>query len=178
MAVVSPGRWSRSAKPAAERLEFESPDRFWCLVGQYVFMKTCTRCKKCKSFEEFYFQTKKNNYQSWCKACSKENKLEWISKNRDKVRWNTLWTKYRLRKEDYLRMAKAQNNKCAACKVAEIEVVDHNHMCCPGVKSCGKCVRALLCFKCNYIAGVLEKDSLILDRVREYLFSYDMAQLL
>jgi DNA-directed RNA polymerase subunit RPC12/RpoP len=38
-------------------------------------------------------------------------------------------------------------------------VVDHDHRCCPGqVSKCGRCVRGLLCFRCNVVAGMLDED--------------------
>jgi len=36
-------------------------------------------------------------------------------------------------------------------------VVDHDHTCCPGKMSCGKCLRGLLCETCNLILGHYEK---------------------
>lgn len=36
--------------------------------------------------------------------------------------------------------------------------VDHDHHCCPGASSCGKCVRGLLCWHCNAAAGLLGDD--------------------
>lgn len=35
---------------------------------------------------------------------------------------------------------------------------DHNHKCCPGTISCGKCLRGLLCSKCNRHLGWLGDD--------------------
>ena len=42
-------------------------------------------------------------------------------------------------------------------------VVDHDHDCCPGSRSCGLCVRGLLCGTCNSAAGMLGDDP---DRAR------------
>lgn len=44
--------------------------------------------------------------------------------------------------------------KCEICGSKELKLhVDHDHKCCPGVKSCGKCVRGLLCPGCNHGLG-------------------------
>jgi hypothetical protein len=38
--------------------------------------------------------------------------------------------------------------------------IDHDHFCCPGKKSCGKCVRGALCSRHNIFLGYLEEDPL------------------
>lgn len=47
--------------------------------------------------------------------------------------------------------------------------VDHDHACCPGQGSCGRCVRGLLCSSCNLLLGHAGDDSEILRRAIEYL---------
>lgn len=37
-------------------------------------------------------------------------------------------------------------------------VVDHDHRCCPDMRSCGLCVRGLLCAHCNWAAGSIGDD--------------------
>lgn len=63
---------------------------------------------------------------------------------------------------DYKVMLAAQDGTCAicdrSCKTGRRLSVDHDHACCPGRKSCGDCVRGLLCYTCNaYLIGVYEK---------------------
>ena len=53
-----------------------------------------------------------------------------------------------------------QNGHCALCEFVPGERhlhADHDHGCCPGNKSCGKCLRGLLCSKCNIRLGYLEQ---------------------
>lgn len=74
---------------------------------------------------------------------------------------------YRLSLEQYEDVYNRQQGKCAICldqiaKSFDFSVekigrgpkrgqahVDHDHACCPGKRSCGKCLRGLLCSRCN-----------------------------
>ena len=52
-------------------------------------------------------------------------------------------------------------NMCGEdCGTGERLSVDHDHACCPGERSCGQCVRGLLCRKCNGALGFLENYEL------------------
>lgn len=57
-------------------------------------------------------------------------------------------------------------------KVKAVLVVDHDHMCCPGVVSCGLCVRGFLCPQCNSAAGLLADDAGRLRALADYLDRY------
>jgi hypothetical protein len=48
-------------------------------------------------------------------------------------------------------------------------VVDHDHECCPGKTSCGKCVRGLLCHHCNTALGYARNNPTILRALADYL---------
>lgn len=66
------------------------------------------------------------------------------------------WLKnFGLSAEDYARLYEFQGGKCALCRVstgaARALAVDHDHECCPGPTSCGRCARGLLCKSCNFI---------------------------
>ena len=69
-----------------------------------------------------------------------------------------------------------QNNCCAICKLPEPKPwrlsVDHDHSCCPGKSSCGKCVRGLLCDTHNRMLGLAGDDISVLENAIEYLKSF------
>lgn len=75
--------------------------------------------------------------------------------------------KYGLAPGQYTAMLAEQDNRCASCGSefgGEIPHIDHDHACCPGQGSCGKCVRGLLCHRCNNGLGCFSDDP---DRLRQ-----------
>jgi len=69
-----------------------------------------------------------------------------------------------------------QGNRCAICgqvnSTGRSLSVDHNHSCCPGTKSCGKCVRGLLCDLCNRAVGLMRDNPSYLRSAADYLEKY------
>jgi len=62
--------------------------------------------------------------------------------------------------DQYLDMVRKQNNKCAICERTEPGGtgrwnIDHDRRCCSGSRSCGQCIRGLLCSRCNAGLGLL-----------------------
>lgn len=49
--------------------------------------------------------------------------------------------------------------------------VDHDHSCCPGKRSCGRCIRGLLCHPCNTTLGFLSDDVQRIWGIIDYLNS-------
>ncbi|AID58838.1 homoendonuclease [Mycobacterium phage Gaia] len=90
-----------------------------------------------------------------------------------------LWAKYKLTPEAYEKLLDKQGGGCAICgskssqsKGRDYLFVDHDHSCCPGAKSCGKCIRALLCHPCNMLIGHAWEDIKILQSAIDYLSEY------
>ena len=91
-----------------------------------------------------------------------------------------LKAKYGLTLEQFEAMLAEQDNRCAVCG-GEFDFeshngvcVDHNHACCSGQTTCGKCVRGILCGDCNQGLGRF-KDSP--DIMRAAIFYVDRWQL-
>jgi hypothetical protein len=81
--------------------------------------------------------------------------------------------RYGLTRDDYVTLEKSQNGVCKICGEPEKHKkrlsVDHDHSCCPGSGSCGKCIRGLLCFKCNKVLGQINDNKNILQKMIDYL---------
>lgn len=138
-------------------------------------MKTCSKCKEERELLRFSRSSKAvDGYQPWCKDCAKAAKTTWLKTSQDKVRWNNLWSTYRLRREDYERLLADQGNRCAVCSepFTATPHIDHDHQCCSGERSCGKCVRGLTCQSCNHMVGWYEKMHNSLDPVTQRVVRY------
>lgn len=101
-----------------------------------------------------------------------------IEKNREDVkRWRSErwardpdgealkeWSKYlkymfQITPDDYYRMFEEQDGLCGICHKPPTDkrlAVDHDRRCCTGKRSCGECVRGLLCGSCNPKLGFYE----------------------
>lgn len=84
--------------------------------------------------------------------------------------------KYGLTPDAYAALLEAQGGRCAICGVSEAEsphplVVDHDHSCCPSSRTCGACVRGILCRSCNVGIGLLKDDGELVLAAHRYLMS-------
>jgi len=135
----------------------------------------CSRCKEDRDPTHFARDSRqKRGYKSFCYDCATP---ETVETRRDYF----LRSRYGISLEAYESMLEAQGNVCAICKQPEKAratrggsstanyAVDHDHSCCPGTKSCGKCVRGILCRACNHGLGNFRDRVDLLDSAKEYL---------
>lgn len=95
--------------------------------------------------------------------------------NPEKIKAIKLLTRFKLTIERFNQMLLDQDGRCEICKTEfgegkrEGPYVDHDHSCCPGYRSCGKCVRGLLCVKCNTLLGMAKDSPDVLRSALKYL---------
>jgi len=143
-----------------------SPDGFdaWCKECRHSYyvsrrtLKTRKReenqCRKC-------WRTFDHDVPTYCLDCRRA-----LGSARN-------LSKYGLTTDDYIQMELDRNGLCDICKKPEPYrkrlSVDHDHSCCPGSESCGKCIRGLLCTRCNQALGMFDDSVDRLKRAIAYL---------
>lgn len=59
------------------------------------------------------------------------------------------------------------------CKICSLDsprfTVDHDHKCCNGFKTCGKCIRGIICENCNRALGLVKDNIDVLNKMIIYL---------
>lgn len=143
--------------------------------------KVCTRCGKRKAKDQFYKQAScQGGLNPACKACvNAYNRLRETEQQRQ--RWNHaahLRHSTGVDEPTYAELLAAQGGVCAICEKPNANgrrlSVDHDHRCCPGSArmsggQCGKCVRGLLCGRCNSALGMVYDDPALLRKLAEYI---------
>lgn len=136
----------------------------------------CSQCALEKAENEFYFRKTENRYRSNCIACCSKVASKYYSSNKEKhgkaSRKYSLRINYKLSVEKYLELGEKQGWICLVCNHRKAECVDHDHFCCPGKVSCGKCIRGLLCKQCNSGMGVMQDDPQTLRNGANYIDSF------
>lgn len=157
----------------------------------------CKHCGSTRTHHQVSSGKNVGRWYWYCATCATEKSRKWraenpqkyketgrrsVAKERQKdkddpkrIRARTLWKKYRLTLEQYETMIAAQEGACATCGTDSpggpggILHVDHDHSCCPGGKTCGRCIRGLLCDRCNKALGYVDDDVDTLMNLASYL---------
>jgi hypothetical protein len=136
------------------------PPKYPSLIRDDHGHKKCSRCEEWKPEEEFGpGNTAADGLQSQCRACYAEIK---------RSRAHGIGSRGRQR------LLAVQGGVCAICGTDDPGsrwgwAIDHDHSCCDGTDSCGKCVRGVLCVGCNTGLGGFKDDPERMRRAIEYL---------
>lgn len=88
---------------------------------------------------------------------------------------------YGLTEAEFEDMVTLQRGCCAVCSTDDPGArgwqIDHDHACCPGIGSCGQCVRGLLCHDCNLLLGHAKDRIDVLEQASKYLISNSQFKL-
>lgn len=139
--------------------------------------KTCAECDVLKPLTEFHRnKNRSDGRNNNCKDCANARIKSWKQDNPERYRID-----YRLRRfaahhiteERYLELYLQQGEACAAChEPVENPSIDHDHQCCSGRKSCGQCIRGLLCSHCNSALGFVDDSIVRLELLIAYLKNF------
>lgn len=133
--------------------------------------RTCKKCSVAQPLENFYPHQRKDQHKlsrsATCKSCVCAQKR--IEQPIRRLK------RYGLSDATYDGLIEDQDGKCAGCGVSQGRNawhIDHDHACCPGEKTCGKCVRGLLCRDCNLALGHAREDIGRLLGLADYLAGF------
>jgi hypothetical protein len=125
---------------------------------------------KIKAYKEVYLPKNKEKIKKQRKTYVELNKKKIV----EYFRRHHLKNCYGLTDEKYNAILNTQNRACLGClktveELGKLLTVDHDHACCPKAKSCGKCIRGLLCSNCNVALGRLKDNVETLKNLIKYL---------
>ena len=112
------------------------------------------------------------------RASVRASQVAYIAKNPNYARNAHLFSKYGITLEQYNLILKSQGGVCALCGKPPVPEnkcgstsmhVDHDHACCEGQKSCGKCIRGIIHIRCNFMLGNSGDNPALLRAAANYL---------
>ena len=161
--------------------------------------KECLGCGGTKPRSEFH-SNGGGTLRPRCKACEKDryqrkhqarggaaraNMKEYYSQNHSKWR-QAILARQSMTPEDYDAVLQAQGGACAICGTTTPGrnhfAIDHDHSCCPPrsgkgwSRCCGKCIRGLLCDRCNLGLGFFADSPESLRAAADYLERHKKAE--
>lgn len=138
-------------------------------------MKRCSLCGEEKPLTEFG-SFPSGRVHSWCGSCKASYSKEYnrSANGRAFARKRNLLAKFGITVERYDELLAQQGGGCAICGSPPLEkalAVDHDRSCCPGERSCGECIRGILCQNCNIGISMFKDDPDIMLAAIGYLIA-------
>lgn len=133
--------------------------------------KECVNCKEWQDEEVFGpNKTNSDGLRSECRNC----RADFYKSNRKRLVEERMIRHFNITVSQRDAMLAEQGGRCASCRTDKPGnkgwVVDHDHACCPeSGRSCGKCIRGILCSRCNLTLGLVNDDVSILSSLASYL---------
>lgn len=111
--------------------------------------KVCNKCMLELASSQFYNRSHtKDGLSTRCRSCSVKASVS---------------SRFRLSVEQYdLLLSKG----CNACGSFDRLCIDHDHACCLGQVTCGKCIRGVLCHSCNTAEGFIKSTEQVKGLIR------------
>ena len=161
----------------ASKGDLEFPEEaYWARRSKEPYpdgTKICSTCGQEKELAQYGRRTGRKDHlvASRCRECLRVARQHYVSENSDKILDQKYRRDYNISLDQYNAMLAEQDGKCALCHgKSDIRLaVDHDRNCCPGRKSCGSCVRKLLCRRCNQTLGLIEENAELLQRMIDYV---------
>ncbi len=148
------------------------------VASQALRCDDSTQCARCAAEASGHSKRKFNSRGGWCDKCSRFLPLEDfpVSKKSYSGR-SSGWCNVCIRcdhhgitKKQHEVLLEHQGGRCAISECTSIPTcIDHDHSCCPGKSSCGKCIRGLICDRHNLGMGYFHDDPNDLAKAARYL---------
>lgn len=139
-------------------------------------VKSCSRCGLEKPLSEF--NMKRDAYRPECRGCQKEDGKKYrVAKkvaDPDYGKRKHYQLRFKLSLEAVEEIFASVDFRCESCGDHRDDtynkslVLDHDHACCPGEYTCGKCIRGVLCTKCNMAFGFLNDSVQRAEQLADY----------
>jgi hypothetical protein len=144
-------------------------------------------CSKCKTPQDLHTGFNRDSSRKYglgfsyiCKTCDAFKYKDFQKRtNYTKYKLHRL-PKYHLSEAAFDALLSKQNYQCGICRKefseTNIPCIDHDHHCCKGNKSCGNCIRGLLCRKCNAGIGLMEDNVVHLENAVKWVTKNETDQ--
>lgn len=136
-------------------------------------MKTCNKCKEAKSLDKFgKHKLTKDGLRGECRRCAldyqnKYRKEKYSSEDyKYYCKLRQVKLNYKLNQQQYEDMI---INGCEICGSFEKLCIDHDHSCCSTSRTCGNCIRGVLCKNCNHAEGHLKSNPELVLKLYKYM---------
>lgn len=138
------------------------------------------KCKPCtnRQMKTYSDKAKAQDYEGF-QTSRRKLRRDWAARQKQqdpekytaRLREEGLKHRYGITLHQFNIMLAEQDGRCAICMAVNPKEwhVDHDHECCPGRKSCGNCLRGVLCEACNIALGGFKDNRQTLIQAELYL---------